>query len=274
MQSARGPLEERVVRLASEHAQFLAWMAQDQGKSAAALAWYDRSHEWALEAGDANMAATTLSMKAHMAWSGGRGPRCVRLAEAARWSAPGASLGVQGMAAQMQGRGHALSGEADNARRLLDEAQDLISRAAARAEDEPPWMYFYDESWFTMQRGMSAMHLHDWQSAADHIAVGLSALPANYRRDRAWYGSCLSHAFAGAGEPERALSVALPILSDAAAVGRPHAWNELHATAALLLRKGAQRGANWWMRCRGATEVLTSQFGGILNQTRVASRSA
>jgi transcriptional regulator with XRE-family HTH domain len=102
--SARGRLADRVVRLASEHAQFLAWMAQDQAQTAAALAWYDRSHEWALEAADANMAATTLSMKAHMAWSGGRGDRTVRLAEAARWSAPGTSLGVQGMAAQMAAR--------------------------------------------------------------------------------------------------------------------------------------------------------------------------
>jgi hypothetical protein len=142
----------------------------------------------------------------------------------------------------MQGRGHALSGERDDARRLLDEAQELISRAAAHAEDEPPWMYFYDETWFTLQRGMAAMHLHDWQTAADQITAGLGALPINYRRDRTWYGSCLSHALAGAGEPERALSVALSILPDAAVIGRPHAWNELHATAALLLRRGAREG--------------------------------
>ncbi|GAB2780871.1 hypothetical protein GCM10027091_13570 [Streptomyces daliensis] len=121
---ARGPLAERVVRLASEHAQFLGWMAEDQGDEPAALLWYDRSHEWALEAGDANMAATTLNMKAHMAWGDGRASRCVRLAEAARWSAPGTSLGVQGMAAQMAGRGHARNGEADDAVRLLDEAQE------------------------------------------------------------------------------------------------------------------------------------------------------
>jgi transcriptional regulator with XRE-family HTH domain len=239
---ARGPLEQRVVRLASEHAQFLAWMAQDQGQSAAALAWYDRSHEWALEAGDANMAATTLSMKAHMAWSGGRGSRCVRLAEAARWSAPGTSLGVQGMAAQMAARGHALSRDADNARRLLDDAQDLIARAAEHPEDEPPWMYFYDETWFTLQRGMAAMHLRDWQAAANHITAGLDALPDSYRRDKAWYRSCLAHAVAEAGQPEQALTVSLVSLPDAAAVGRPHAWNELHTTAAVLLRHGTREG--------------------------------
>ncbi len=240
--SARGRLPDRAVRLAAEHAQFLAWMAQDQGASAAALAWYDRSHEWALEAGDADMAATTLSMKAHMAWSAGRGTRCVRLAEAARWSAPGASRGVRGMAAQMAARGHALNREGDDARRLLDEAQSLISRAAERPEDEPPWMYFYDETWFTLQRGMAEMHLGAWRAATDQLTSGLAALPDHYRRDKAWYRACLAHALAGAGEASEALVVALDCLPDAAAVGRPHSWNELNTTAAVLLRRGASEG--------------------------------
>ncbi|HEX9538692.1 MAG TPA: XRE family transcriptional regulator, partial [Streptosporangiaceae bacterium] len=48
----------------------------DQG---AALAWYDRAHGWAVEAGDANMAATTLSMRAHQAWSSGQPRRCITL---------------------------------------------------------------------------------------------------------------------------------------------------------------------------------------------------
>jgi transcriptional regulator with XRE-family HTH domain len=239
---ARGSLADRVVRLAAEHAQFLAWMAQDQAQSAAALAWYDRSHEWALEAGDANMAATTLSMKAHMAWSGGRGTRCVRLAEAARWSAPGTSLGVQGMAAQMAARGHALNGDADDAERLLDEAQTLIGRGAEHSEDEPPWMYFYGETWFTLQRGMSALHLRRWQAAIDLLTTGLDALPEEFRRDRTWYKACLAHAFACAGEAPQALTVALATVPDAASVGRPHSWNELHTTAAVLLRHGAKEG--------------------------------
>lgn len=239
---ARGPLADRVVRLASEHAQFLAWMAQDQDDAATALAWYDRSHEWALEAGDANMAATTLNMKAHMAWSRGRGTRCVKLAEASRWSAPGTSLGVQGMATQMAARGHALNGEADDAHRLLDEAQDIISRAAAHPEDEPVWMYFYDETWFTLQRGMAAMHLHDWRSAVDHLTAGLDALSDDYRRDKTWYRTCLAHALAASGESARAATVAMASVPDASDIGRPHSWNELHTTAAVLMRRGAKEG--------------------------------
>lgn len=240
--SARGELAERVVRLAAEHAQFLAWMAQDQADSAAALAWYDRSHEWALEAGDVNMAATTLSMKAHMAWSGGRGTRCVRLAEAARWSAPGASLGVRGMAAQMEARGHALNHDSDAANRLLDEAQALIGRASEHQEDEPPWMYFYGETWFTLQRGMAALQVGAWREAVDRLEVGLVALPDDYRRDKAWYRACLAHALAAGGEPQQALRTALLAVPDASVVGRPHSWNELHTAGAALLRRGVPEG--------------------------------
>ncbi|GAA0338669.1 helix-turn-helix transcriptional regulator [Streptomyces blastmyceticus] len=240
--SARGAVADRVVRLASEHAQFLAWMAQDQDDTATALAWYDRSHEWALEAGDADMAATTLNMKAHMAWSNGRATRCVRLAEASRWSAPGSSLGVQGMAVQMAARGHALNQEADEARRLLDEGQKLMALAAERPEDQPPWMYFYDETWFTLQRGMAELHLRAWPRAIEQLTTGLTALPDDYRRDKTWYRTCLAHALAGADEPQQALAVALESIPDAAEIGRPHAWNELHTTAALLLRRGAAEG--------------------------------
>ncbi|WP_435880347.1 helix-turn-helix domain-containing protein [Streptomyces nondiastaticus] len=236
---ARGALADRVVLLASEHAQFLAWMAQDQADTATALAWYDRSHEWALEAGDADMAATTLNMKAHMAWSNGRATRCVRLAEASQWSAPDSSLGVQAMAVQMAARGHALSGEADDTRRLLDEGQDLMTRAAERPEEQPPWMYFYDETWFRLQRGMAELHLRAWSRAIGHLTDGLAALPDDYRRDKTWYRACLTHALAGADEPEQSLTVALRTVPDAAAVGRPHAWGELHTAAAVLLRRGA-----------------------------------
>ncbi|MEV0160407.1 hypothetical protein [Nonomuraea fuscirosea] len=87
-------------------------MCQDSRQHPAALAWYDRSHAWALEAGDATLTSTTLNMRAHQAWSLGDAPCCVRLAEASRWHDGRTTPGVQGMAAQMAGRGHAQLGEA------------------------------------------------------------------------------------------------------------------------------------------------------------------
>ncbi|MFE4590582.1 XRE family transcriptional regulator [Streptomyces laurentii] len=234
---ARGPLADRLVKLLAEYAQFLAWMSHDQDKSPTAQAWFDRSYDWALEAGYGDMAATTLSMRAHTAWSHGQGRRCLRLAEAAA-TARDVTATTKAMALQMAGRGHALEGDAQAAYHRLDEAQRVITDAT----DAPPWLYFYGESWFSAQRGMADLHLREWERAAENLRVGLAGFAPSYRRDRAWYGACLAHAYAGAGEPGAALTTALAAVRDAADVGRPHAWHELHKVAALLLRHRSPEG--------------------------------
>jgi hypothetical protein len=185
----------------------MAWLCNDLGDKGAALAWYDRSQDWAIEAGDANMAATTLSMKAHLAWSTGDAVRCVRLGEAARWNDQRTSLGVQGMATQMVARGHALNSDADN----------------AHPENEPPWMYFYGETWFTAQRGMIETELAERKvgkagNAVMLLGKALSDLPESYRRDRAWYGAMLARAHAAANDYDAAAGTALKFAGDAIAV--------------------------------------------------------
>ncbi|MGW4792537.1 hypothetical protein ACWEPC_09020 [Nonomuraea sp. NPDC004297] len=239
---ARGPLAGRAVAVLAQYAQFLAWMCHDSRRPAAALAWYDRSHAWALEAGDACLASTTLNMRAHQAWSLGDAPRCVRLAEASRWHDGRTTPGVQGMAAQMAGRGHAQLGEANHARTRLAEAEDLIRTAAEHPEDEPPWMYFYDEGWFLMQRGMAELELGDGRRAAEFIGDGLSTLPDHYRRDRAWFGACLARAHILQGDAEAATIIAVDVASDAVAVNA-YAVAELRRTAQELATAGAS-GAN------------------------------
>ncbi|MFG1697724.1 XRE family transcriptional regulator [Nonomuraea sp. NPDC049309] len=235
---ARGPLADRAVAVLAQYAQFIAWMCHDSHRHAAALAWYDRSHAWALEAGDAALAATTLNMRAHQAWSLGDAPRCVRLAEASRWHDGRTTPGVQGMAAQMAGRGHAQMGEANLARTRLAEAEELIRTAAEHPEDEPPWMYFYDEGWFLMQRGMAELELGDGRRAADYLERGLSTLPEAYRRDRAWYGACLARAHLMQGDAEAAIATALAVAPDAKEVNA-YAVTELHRTARDLAAAGA-----------------------------------
>jgi transcriptional regulator with XRE-family HTH domain len=239
--AAPGSLTDRLVDLASQYAQFLAWMSIETHNHAAALAWYDRAHDWAVQAGDANMAATTLSMKAHLAWSLGDAQRCVRMAEAARWHHERVTPGVQGMAAQMAARGHALAGEASPAHALLDEAQALIERAARHPEDEPAWMYFYGENWFRQQRGMAELHLGNWREASRLLTSGLAALPVCYRRDRAWYGACLARAYAEAGDAEQAAHVAITHVDDIAAVNS-YARGELNRAAVLLIARSAREG--------------------------------
>lgn len=238
--SADGQLADRLVSLAAQYAQFVAWMCIETREHGAGLAWYDRARDWAEQAGDANMAATTLSMKAHLAWSVHDPRRCVQMAQAARWYDHRITPGVQGMAAQMEARGHALAGDAGPARRLLGQAQELITLAAGRPEDEPPWMYFYGEDWFTLQRGMAELHLGNWRDAAGLLQAGLGALPASYRRDRAWYGACLATAHAGAGDAEQAEAVALEFAADVKAVNS-YARGQLLDVAGILAGMDARQ---------------------------------
>ncbi|WP_285776736.1 XRE family transcriptional regulator [Microtetraspora sp. NBRC 13810] len=235
---ARGALADRAVATLAQYAQFIAWMCHDSRQHAAALAWYDRSHAWAIEAGDASLASTTLNMRAHQAWSLGDPHRCVRLAEASRWHDGRTTYGVQGMAAQMAGRGYAQLGEANQARTRLAEAEDLIRAAAEHPDDEPPWMYFYDEGWFLMQRGMTELELGDGRRAAEFIERGLSTLPESYRRDRAWFGACLARAHILQGDAEAATAIATHVAPDAVAVNA-YAVTELHRAAHELSAAGA-----------------------------------
>ncbi|MFJ8013728.1 hypothetical protein [Streptomyces sp. NPDC096339] len=84
--------------------------------------------------------------------------------------------------------------------------------------------------------------MKNWTSSADNLVMGLGGLAPAFQRDRAWYGSRLAHAYAAGGEAEAALGAALPVVLDASEVGRPHAWQELHKVAGMLLRQRAPQG--------------------------------
>ena len=227
---ARSGVQDRLVSLASQYAQFMAWICNDTGDKAAAMAWYDRAHDWAMEAGDPNMAATSLSMKAHIAWSLNDGLRTVRMGEAARWHDGRVSSGIEGMAAQMVARGHALLGDEERAARSLDEARALITKASDHPEDEPDWMYFYGDDWFAAQRGMIELDLGNGRQAIDLLSKALEGLPENYKRDRAWYASLLAKAHMLADDLETAAGLAGEAAPDALALN-PYAVKELEGVA-------------------------------------------
>ncbi|MEV0160406.1 hypothetical protein [Nonomuraea fuscirosea] len=99
-------------------------------------------------------------------------------------------------------------------------------------------MYFYDEGWFLMQRGMAELELGDGRRAADYLERGLSTLPEHYRRDRAWYRACLARAQALRGGAEAAVATALNVAPDATALNA-YAVAELQRIAHDLAITGA-----------------------------------
>src|SRR5690606_42070433 len=116
------------------------------------------------------------------------------------------------------GSGRAQIGESNQPRTKRAEAQDRIRPPAEYPDQEPPWMYFYDEGWFLMQRGMAELELGDGRRAAAYLERGLSTLPDHYRRDKTWYAACLARAQAIQGDAEAAGATALEVAPDATAL--------------------------------------------------------
>ena len=179
--AARGPLCRRVVLLGSQYAQFAAWLHSSANEPKRAHAYYDRASEWGLEVDDANMVATALSMKGHLAYRLKQLNPMLGLSEAAgRYK--NASPGVRSLAVQQTARAHALLDNGDDCDRCLDTATVLADRAAARPGGEPPWVYFFSPDYLVMQRGRAYYYLGRYQQAEELLSAGLTALPPEIRR--------------------------------------------------------------------------------------------
>jgi len=181
---ARGSLRQDVVNLGSQYAQFAAWVHASAGDATVARQYYDRATEWALEADDANMVSTALSMKGHLAYRLRQLGPMLSLSQAAQRDkrlAPG----IRALAAQQEARALALGGERDQTERKLDQAMALAIRANERPEDEPPWIYFYSPEYFAMQRGRAYLYLGLYEKAAELLEAGLSAMSKELR-DAEW----------------------------------------------------------------------------------------
>ncbi len=207
--AARSPLRGEVLGIAGQYAQFAGWLNANAGRSSEAGALYDRALGWAAESGDANMTATALNMKGHLAWLAGKPGAMIGLSQSAQ-DGRAISAGVRALAAQQEARGHALAGDGDNADRKLDEAGRWIGRAAAHPEDEPPWIYFYSPDYLELQRGLAYLYLGRYAQAIESLSAGLAKMPSEVRRSEwiAWYLVRLAAAHAHAGDPEQACSVA------------------------------------------------------------------
>ena len=236
---ARAPLRSEVLDIAGQYAQFAGWLNANAGRVSEAGGWYDRALGWAAESGDANMTATALNMKGHLAWLAGMAGPMIGLSQAAQ-DGTAISAGVRALAAQQEARGHALAGDGADADRKLDEAASLIGHAAAYPEDEPPWIYFYSPDYLELQRGLAYLYLGRFTQAVESLCAGLAEMPTEVRQSDwiAWYLVRLAAAYAHAGDPERACSVA----AQAAHIASQTGSSRLRAQ---LSRLQAQLAVRW-----------------------------
>jgi len=214
---ARGRLRPEMVDVAAQWGQFLGWLNSQLRNPAAARSWYGRALEWATETGDANMIATALNLRGHLAWQAGQPGAMIGLSQAA--ARQNASPGVTALAVQQVARGHAVLGEARDVDRLLDTAQEL----AANRAGEPPWIYFFNGTYLRLQRGLAYRLLGRYPQAVEHLSAGLAGVPAEqgYSEWVGYYAYQLAVTHALAGDRQAAAAILAEVSALATATSSP-----------------------------------------------------
>ncbi|HEX8346257.1 MAG TPA: helix-turn-helix transcriptional regulator [Actinoplanes sp.] len=236
---ARGEVRRGLLSLEAQYAQFLGWCHQDLGEDADSERWYARALLAAHEADDPNMVASVLSMRSNAAWDAGDPQQAAALGEAA--TRPDATPGVLALSHQQAARAYARLGDRGQAERSLDAAARLAQSAGRDADREPPWIYFFNEDRFAIQRALVLRELGDYRRAADLFRKAVNRLPPAFLRDRAVYLARLANALALDGQLDEAAAVAAEGRRLAERTGTSRALTELDAADRRTAGRSASR---------------------------------
>jgi tetratricopeptide (TPR) repeat protein len=199
-QGRRGADQRALLRLQSKFAEFAGWLHQDHGDHDGAEYWTNRALEWSQGAQDADLTVFILARGSQLAGDMADPARALDLADAAESMArPHSRLAV--VAATFAGHGYALQGELDGTRRAYEHARELLTNVDPDDQSMSAWR---NSSYIDVHEYRSLTLVGDYAAAAEGFESAISALPADFRRDRGVYLARAGRAYAGAGEAERA----------------------------------------------------------------------
>jgi transcriptional regulator with XRE-family HTH domain len=174
-----GPIRPQVVDLAAQWAQFAGWLNTSAGRPGVAELWFDRAIGLAIEANNRDLTSTVLSFKGHLAWTYGDVGPMVGLTAAAR-EISGVYPGEMAYDALQAARGHAVAGDRRRVESDVALSRDLEALAREYQDPIPPWHYYRDASFFSLERGRVWRFLVDVdgyaRQAIDELTSGLAAL--------------------------------------------------------------------------------------------------
>lgn len=183
---------DRLLVLAAEHAHWLSWVADQEGRRGAALAWLDLAHGWATEAGSYDLMSWVTRVRSHYTLKRGDPVRALRTAEVARHAPGPLSPAAASIAAHAEAMAAAAVAERDRAQRVADEALELALRVPDEG-DRPGWLYWLDPVRAELQRADAAYAVRDWSAAVAGYAGGVPRLEG-FPRDQAYYAARLAEA--------------------------------------------------------------------------------
>jgi hypothetical protein len=230
-----------MVHTGAQWEQFAGWLFANTGQAAEGDRCLSQALQMAVEAGEVNLVSEVLSFQGHAAYVAGNPGPVVGLSQAAQRDRS-AYPGQLAISAAQEAKGLAMSGDAHDVDRLLDQADALAAAAAEHREDAPPWLYYHTDGFFDLQRGEAYGHLardpRYQVRASAALAAGYAALPPGARSSEwgAEYLVRLADVHALGGDAEQACATFLRAASIARATGSPRLsrmlrWLEAGMTA-------------------------------------------
>ncbi|GAA1020739.1 hypothetical protein Aple_055290 [Acrocarpospora pleiomorpha] len=192
--SAPPQLRQEAYRLAARYAEYIGWMAQEQGDATMAAWWTERAQGLADAGGDNDFAAHALVRLAGLAMYRNDPDETIALAQAAGEIAR--SPRTWWFAAQREAQGHALAQDQDACRRALDQATELREAAHAEGADDLALGSVTMPDPLAFATATCLLDLVRPDQAAAILAAELERVPAHALRTRARYGLKLGLALA------------------------------------------------------------------------------
>ena len=227
---ASGSVLDELLQIGAGYAEFAGWLCQDSGDTSSATTWYRQALEWAQAGQDDTMTAFVLTRRAAQAINARNGAHAARLAHAAQRDTEPATLRIRTIAAQTEALGHAVHGDADDADRTLELAEQLL----ADGGNDPPTdsdpsngRYCDMRLYLRISHAKCHLELGRGDDAITAFRTVLDTLPAEYHRDRGQYLARFAQAHVLAEDPDEACTQAEESLAIAAATGSSRTINDL-----------------------------------------------
>ncbi|WP_433730160.1 helix-turn-helix domain-containing protein [Nocardia sp. CA-129566] len=207
-------VRRRLLRVVGELSQLGGWVYADAGQYRRAQDVYLDGVTAASEAGDRPLAGQLLSTLSYMVANTGDPRDAALLARTAlRGASADAPPVVRALLGERIAWAAAKSGDADAARRALDNVDDEYDRRCPR-DAEPDWTYWLDRDEIDVMRARCAVELGDAAAAEALLFPVVERYPAERRREAALYRSWLAEAYARTGEFDAARAALTKVPGD------------------------------------------------------------
>ncbi|MFH8608838.1 helix-turn-helix domain-containing protein [Streptomyces sp. NPDC018029] len=235
-----GSLRADLMVTASRFAEYIGWMAQEDGNTSMALSATADAVELARAGGDEHLADYALVRRALVAYYDGDASRTIALAQQAQRSA--APPRIRGLAAQREAQGHALHGDERSCGQALERARELLGKAGDLS-DGPVLGTKQILDPVSMVSGWCLYDLGRPREAAEKLERECRRIAPHALNSRMRYGMRHALSLAAAGEIESSCETARELLSFMAVV--PSA----------TVRTDVRRLDREWSRSRGNAAV-------------------